>query len=338
MDAGLGVDAAGGGAVLAGVVVAVGADTLDHGIQVGVVADDHRRLATQFQVGALQGAGGALEDLLAGDDVAGERDHAHFRVAHQLAADAFAAAAEDVDHPRREDLRQGRRQGQDRQRRVLRGFEDQGVAGGQGRGDLPGRHHQRVVPGRDGGHHAHRVAAHQAGVAGDVLAGQLALLAAHGAGEEAEHVGGGGDVVLARQVQRLAAVQGFQAGELVGAFLDGVGDGQQGGGALCRGGARPAGESAVGSGDGGFHLFDGGFGDGHQGFAAGGVDDRFGQPFADDELAVDQQFGMQGGDAGGAGHLAGSFLLGFLFFGHAGASWVGPACLCLWGRETRGRI
>ncbi|MCY1401807.1 hypothetical protein D9M71_169310 [compost metagenome] len=306
----------------------MGAHALDHGVEVGVVADDHRRLAAQFQVGALERTRGALEDFLPGDDVAGKRHHAHARVADQLAADTVAAAAEDVDHPRREDVRQRRRQGQDGQRGVLGGLEDQRVAGGKRRRDLPGRHHQRVVPGGDGGHHAHRVAAHQAGVAGHVFTGELALLAAHGAGEEAEHVGGGGDVVLARQVQRLAAVQGFQAGKLIGAFFDGVGNGQQGGGALRGRGPRPMGEGAMSGCDGGVHLLDGGFGDGHQGLAAGGVDDRLGQPFADDELAVDQQFGMQGRGAGGAGHLAGSFLLGFLFCGHS-VLLGSPACLSL---------
>lgn len=45
IDAGLRVDAAGGGAVLAGVVIAIGANAVDHFVKIGVVADDHRRLA-----------------------------------------------------------------------------------------------------------------------------------------------------------------------------------------------------------------------------------------------------------------------------------------------------
>ena len=44
----------------------------DHRLEVGVVADDHRRLAAQFQVGALEGLGRGLEDFLPGDDIAGQ--------------------------------------------------------------------------------------------------------------------------------------------------------------------------------------------------------------------------------------------------------------------------
>ncbi|MNY44454.1 hypothetical protein D3C86_1794850 [compost metagenome] len=135
------------------------------------------------------------------------------------------------------------------------GFEYQAVAGGQGRGDFPGRHHQRVVPGRDGGDHADRVAAHHAGIARQVFAGQLAGLAAHRAGEEAKHVHRGAEVVLSGQMQRLAAVQGFQAGEQVGAPFDGVGDAEQDQRALLRSGPRPAGERPVRGQDGGLDLF-----------------------------------------------------------------------------------
>ena len=54
VDPGLGVDAARGGAVLAGVVIPVGAHAFDHGLQVGVVAHDHRSFAAQLQVRAFK--------------------------------------------------------------------------------------------------------------------------------------------------------------------------------------------------------------------------------------------------------------------------------------------
>jgi hypothetical protein len=156
-----------------------------------------------------------------------KRHHADFRVADQVAADTFAATANDVDHAARQDLGQRWRQGQYRQRRVFRRLEHQGVAGGQGRGDFPGGHHDRVVPRRNRGDHANRIATHHAGVARQVFAAELAGLAAHGAGEEPEHIDRGAQVVLTGQVQRLAAVQGFETGEQVGVFFDGVGDVQQ---------------------------------------------------------------------------------------------------------------
>ena len=57
------------------------------------------------------GLGRGLEDFLPGDDIAGQRHHAHLGVADQMAADAFAAATEDIDHAAREDFIQRRRQG-----------------------------------------------------------------------------------------------------------------------------------------------------------------------------------------------------------------------------------
>ncbi|MCY1403626.1 hypothetical protein D9M71_188140 [compost metagenome] len=170
VNARLGIDPASCGAILAGVVIAITAHAFDNGLDIGIVADDYRRLAAKFQVGALEGLGGGLEDFLARDDIAGQRHHAHFRVADQVAPDALATATKNIQNTRRKNLRQGRRQRQDRQRRVFRWLEHQGIARCQGRRDLPGGHHDRVVPGRYGGDHTDRVAAHHAGIARQVLA------------------------------------------------------------------------------------------------------------------------------------------------------------------------
>ncbi|MNP71411.1 hypothetical protein D3C76_1677960 [compost metagenome] len=75
-------------------------------------------------------------------------------------------------------------------------------------------------------------------------------------------------------MQRLAAVQGFEAGEQVGVFFDGVGDIEQQVRALLRRGPRPAGEGAVRGENSGFDLFGAGFGDVRQHFAGGRVEDR----------------------------------------------------------------
>ena len=48
VDAAPGVDAAGGGAVLACVVVTERAQTLHHGVKVGILEDDNRGLAAEF--------------------------------------------------------------------------------------------------------------------------------------------------------------------------------------------------------------------------------------------------------------------------------------------------
>ena len=76
-----GEDARGGGAVLAGVPVAGDLDRLGDRGRIGVVEDDHRRLAAELEVDALQRVGGRAGDRLAGLDVAGERDEPHVGMA-----------------------------------------------------------------------------------------------------------------------------------------------------------------------------------------------------------------------------------------------------------------
>ncbi len=73
-------------------------------------------------MGALHGAGGALQDLLAGGDVTGERHHAHQRVLHQRCPHALAPAADDVDDAAREELAGELRQAQGGERGLLGGL------------------------------------------------------------------------------------------------------------------------------------------------------------------------------------------------------------------------
>ena len=115
---------------------------------------------------------GGFEHLLAGADVAGQRDHVDVRVGDQGVADAGAAAGDDVGDAGGEFLGEDRAELQRGQRRHLGGLEDDGVAGPDRWGELPGHHHQRVVPGRDRGDDADRIAADHRGVAGEVLAGK----------------------------------------------------------------------------------------------------------------------------------------------------------------------
>ncbi|MCY1421142.1 hypothetical protein D9M71_367880 [compost metagenome] len=227
VDAFLRINAAGSGAVLPGVIEAKGTNAFDRRIDVGVVEDDHWGLAAQFHVHALDAVGGAGNDVRAGSDRACQRDHAHFRVGHQRAAHGRATAEHQVEHAGREDLGGQLAQAQGGQRGLLGGLEHHRVAGGQGRGDFPGDHHQRVVPRRDGGDHAHRVAADHRGVARQVFTGGRAAHAAVGPGKEAEHVGNGRDFVVQRCGVRLAAVVRFQLGQFFAVGFDGVGQFQQ---------------------------------------------------------------------------------------------------------------
>ena len=76
-----------GRAVLAGVPVAPQLDGLGDGIEVGVVEDDDRRLATELEMEPLDPIGRDPGDVLAGVGVAGDRDHPDLRVADQRVAD-----------------------------------------------------------------------------------------------------------------------------------------------------------------------------------------------------------------------------------------------------------
>ena len=228
-----------GGAVLAAVGEARELEDGGDLLEVGVVEDHHRRLAAELEVDALQALGGGPGDDLAGADVAGDRDHADLRMAHEAGADRFAVAGDDVEDAGGEDVGGELGEAQRGERRLLRRLEDHRVAGGQRRADLPDRHHQRVVPRRDRGDDAHRLAAGERGVAGEVLAGGLALHAARGAGEEAQVVDQERDLALGEPV-RLADVRGLEEGELVGVRLDPVGELQQHPGALAGGAVEPA--------------------------------------------------------------------------------------------------
>ncbi len=88
---------------------------------------------------------------------------------HLQPGDRLAKVRVVEDHHRRL-VGQDPRQLQRGQRRLLAGLEHHRVAAAERRGQLPGNHHQRIVPGRDRAHHAHRIAPDHAGEARHVLA------------------------------------------------------------------------------------------------------------------------------------------------------------------------
>ena len=93
-----------GRAVLAGVEEAADLDPLDDLLEVGVVEHDHRRLAAELEVDALERRGRRARDLFAGRHVAGQRDHGHARVADDAGAHGLAVARDHVEHAGRQDV------------------------------------------------------------------------------------------------------------------------------------------------------------------------------------------------------------------------------------------
>ena len=163
-------------------------------------------------------------------------------------AAGVAVAADHVEHAGRQELLgQLGQQGRGRRRGVA-GLEHDGVAGRQGRRDLPDHHHQRVVPRRDLADDADRLPADPRGVVLHVLPRRLALEHPRGAGEEAEVVGGVRHLLRHRQPERLAGVAGLDGDELVGPGLDRVGDLEQRGGAGPSACCRPSVSNALAGG------------------------------------------------------------------------------------------
>ena len=119
-------------------------------------------------------------------------------------------------------------------------LEHHGVARGQGRAELPHRHHHRVVPRRHRGAHPDRLTPDERGEPGHVLARRAALQHPRRAREEADLVHHRRDLFGQRQRDRLAGVLRLRLHQLVGVGLDGVRDAEQGQAPLGRGGVAPA--------------------------------------------------------------------------------------------------
>ena len=183
--------------------------------------------------------GGRGHHAASGVQAAGERHQVDIRVLRQRRADLCARAQDEVgDAGRQSGLLEHVHQQDGGGGGELAGLEDEGVAGQQRRGHLPGGLQQRVVPGRDQGadpdrlvdHPADRVVAagvdHPAGVG----AGDAAVVA-----EAADDVV---DVVLGLD-QALAGVQGLGAGEGGLVPHQQVGRAQEQCTSLALGGPRP---------------------------------------------------------------------------------------------------
>ncbi|MNN31783.1 hypothetical protein D3C81_1454840 [compost metagenome] len=213
----------------------------------------------------------------------------------QWGADGLATAEEDVEHTGWQHALGQLAQTQRGQRRQFGRFDHHGVTGCQRGCDLPGQHHQRVVPRRDRGDHAQRVAADHRGVPRQVLAGRRAAQAARRAGEKAEDIGDRRDFVIQRSAVGLATILRFEPGQFLAMLLDGVGQCQQCLGAVLGAGLRPAVEGQIGGAHGAVDLRFGGFVNLRQGAAQGGVEYGPGWPVASDQMTVDQHVRLHGG-------------------------------------------
>ena len=225
-------------AALAGGVVDRVDGTRDRRFEVRVRKEDVRALAAQLERDSLHRLGAEPHDLRARPRRARERDLVHAAVGDEVRAGRRAVARDDVDHARGDaDLDCELGEAQRGERRGGVGLEDDRAASGERGRQLPGGHHEGVVPGDDLGYDADRLlqgvgedgATHRHRAAGDRR---------NGGGVPAEVLGRDGHLAFHRG-HSLADVARLELGQLLAVSDDRVGESVDEAGALVRRSLRP---------------------------------------------------------------------------------------------------
>ena len=219
-------------------------DALDRLIDRAVVEDDVGGLAAELERQLLAGPGEPTLDRLTDLGRAGERDLVDVGIDECGAG--RAVTGDDVDHARRQlRLAEHVAEEQSGQRRRLGRLEHDGVARRERGSDLPREHQQREVPGDDLAGDAERLRR-------AVRKGVLELVGPACVVEEVR--GGERQVDVARLLDRLAAVQRLEHGELARALGEDAGDPEHVLRALGAGQLRPAPERFARRRDGVVHV------------------------------------------------------------------------------------
>ena len=139
-----------GGAALAGVGEDGEEGTVDRLVEIGVREDDVWALAAELEGDLLDGSRRQLQDAPPGRRLPGEGDLVDAGMGGERLPDLLAGTGQDVHHAVGDtrfttDLAQDHRGDRGGAGRL----QDEGVAGGEGRGQLPGGHQQREIPGHD---------------------------------------------------------------------------------------------------------------------------------------------------------------------------------------------
>ena len=199
-----------------------------------------RTLAAALQPDLLEvGLRGILHEVLADLGGAGEHQCVHLRVQAEGLAGLLAEARHHVQHAFRHPRLQGQLgQAQGGERRLLGRLEHHRVAGGQGRGELPGGHVEREVPRHHRADHPQR----HAGNGGQGLLGgrrDLVVELVEAFRIPGEDVGGAGHIDVPGVHHRLAHVQRVEQRQLFAMGQHQLGQAQQHALALDRGETRP---------------------------------------------------------------------------------------------------
>jgi len=158
-DAALDEDPRAGHAELPGERRDAGRQQRDGAVEVGVVEDDHRRLAAELEVHSLQGRGAVGGDDPPDGGAPGVADDLHVGRGDEVGRAGVPGLREEVDHAARErlDLGEDLRHAIGDQRRLSRHLDRDCVARRQRRSERPDQEENRRVPRDDRHDHAGRL-------------------------------------------------------------------------------------------------------------------------------------------------------------------------------------
>ena len=212
-----------------------------HRAEVGVLEDDHGRLAAELEVHALHAVDGAAHHGLAGLGRAGHAHHVDLAVGDERLPDLGVAGDHAEEARGQAGLHGELGEPQGRARRRRRGLHDDGVARGERGAGLPDRHDEREVPRRDARDDADRAAREDRRVPVRERPRAGAVERAGGAREEPQVVDAERQLAVVGGRPRLAGVLDLELREVLGVGLERVGEAEQGERPLPRRLRRPLG-------------------------------------------------------------------------------------------------
>ncbi len=242
-----------GGADLARVQEDRGQRVVEGDLEIGVGEDDVGVLSAELQRDLLHRRRRRGHDSSPGEEAARERHEVDPRVLGQQGPRLRAGAQHEVaDSGGETRFREDPHQVDARVRSELAGLEDEGVASGQARRDLPARLEQRVVPRGDQAADADRLVDHPAPDVGVARVDRPPGVLGGGPAVVTEHRDDVRDVVLALD-QTFAGVPGLRLGHQVRVALEQIGAAEEQVATLASRGVRPGSlvEGLVRRGDGG---------------------------------------------------------------------------------------
>src|SRR5947209_181374 len=199
IDAVLYVDTCGSRTVLAAVDETADYRTTGRSIDICISINDEGSFAAEFEVHALDGVSSLTHNMFATLSAACDRDHVDSTMGGKRLC-YTGTTADDVEYPGREtSLLSDFTKFERGERGLDRRLEDNGVASGKGWTNLPGGHHEGIVPWSQRRDNTDGLTANDAGVTTCVLTGGCTSKLASSPGKDMEIVDGERHVAITGQ-------------------------------------------------------------------------------------------------------------------------------------------